>query len=210
MRFLSFCKTWPSRFLRLRVLTLFLLIALIYFLSDDEILSKFLPENNNIPKETNNNNSSSLIADEEIGSGEDEDSESNIPGIDSIDLTGGVASKIVHHEKPSGSSVGGSGIYVAHDLHQNDPEETEYISQISKRFPKEITNEIIETAKNPTILSESNLPALMYYNRIPKCGSTSLGNLLNATGEENNRFEIKHEHYRGIRFSFKNEKEKKV
>lgn len=164
-----------------------------------------------------------IVADEEIGSGEDEDSESNIPGIDAIDLTGGRKappqhstenigpSKTIKHQKPSGSSLGGSGIYVTHDLHQDDPEETEYINQISKKLPGEISHEIADAAKNPQLFTENDpQPALMYYNRIPKCGSTSLGNLLNATGEKNNRFEIKHEHYRGIRFSFKNDRTKKV
>ena len=109
------------------------------------------------------------------------------------------------------TTLGGSGIYVTHDLRQTDPEESEYLSQISKKLPSEISREISETAVGSKIYSEKEKqPVLMYYNRIPKCGSTSLGNLLNATGEKNGKFQIKHEHYRGIRFSFKNDRTKKV
>lgn len=204
----------------------------IYFLFDIQKLSKLLPVNK--PSlEIKSPENSEIIDPESIeGSADDGENESGMPGIVSVDLTGGNRNnrkqqneedrkkfesiqqhpKNSHSEHPKGlTTVGGSGIYVTHDLHQEDPEENEYISQISKKLTGEITREISETARNSVVYGENSAqPALMYYNRIPKCGSTSLGNLLNATGEANDRFQIKHEHYRGIRFSFKNDKTKKV
>ena len=207
-----------------------LVTVLTYFLFDIQKLSKLLPVNKP-SSEIKSQENSEIVDPESIeGSADDGENESGMPGIVSVDLIGGNRNnrkkqndqdpqiaiqqhpKNSHSEHPKGlTTVGGSGIYVTHDLHQEDPEENEYISQISKKLTKEITGEISETARNSVVFGENSAqPALMYYNRIPKCGSTSLGNLLNATGEANDRFQIKHEHYRGIRFSFKNDKTKKV
>ena len=223
MRSQTIYKTW-SRVFRLRILTVILVLVSLYFLTEDRFLSKLLQENSN-KLALNSTSEQQLVIDEEIGSADEENVDGGIPAIQSIDLTGGnkkqdhsdinlhlESNKL--HEKPSLkglTTLGGSGIYVTHDLHQTDPEESEYLSQISKKLPSEISREISETALGSKIYSEKEKqPVLMYYNRIPKCGSTSLGNLLNATGEKNGKFQIKHEHYRGIRFSFKNDRTKKV
>jgi len=108
------------------------------------------------------------------------------------------------------TSHGGSGVYVFNDLTQESRPELDQIGLFEKHLKDGDKRYISKTVRQRNLVRDKNSrPMLIYYNRIPKCGSTFFTSLLNKTSEYQKLYSVKNFHHRGIRFSFKNDHEKR-